>query len=746
VKGISPNWISRLSAFFVAALVVLSLYAGADAEDTATTAPIEEPAITEADREHWAFQPLTRPEVPNIGFEAWPQNDIDRFILAKLEAAELTPQPEASRVTLIRRLSFDLTGLPPTPQEIDDFLSDSASDAYERLVDRLLASSAYGERWAQHWLDLARFAETDGFEHDHVRPHAWRYRDWVIDALNADMPYDQFVTWQIAGDEVAPNNPDAVVATGFLLCGPDMPDINSQAERRHVFLNDMTATVGAVFLGLNIGCAQCHDHKYDPVSQLDFYHFRALFDPMDLFKDRPLFTAEQREQLPEVEEQKRAKLDEIQGMIAAQRQKMLSRRQAEQEKPQLKLDDKQLLKQASAQEKLAWEKLQKQLRDGKQMQLPGLRMGRVAALVDQSDVSSHLMIRGAHNRPGPVVQPAFLRIAESSTKPKNHRKDLNSPKGRRTELARWLTRPDHPLATRVIVNRIWQHHFGVGLVDSPSNFGVMGREPTHPELLDWLATEFPRRGWSFKQLHRLIVTSATYRQVSKTPAGAEVTWEKTLRIDPHNELLSRMNRRRLEGEAIRDAMLAASDQLNRRQGGPGVRPPLPQELVQTLLKNQWPVTEDEREHRRRSVYLFVRRNLRYPLFEVFDRPDTNQSCPRRDRSTIAPQALTMLNSEFSLTAAKWLCGRLLEEAPQDASAQITACYRCALGRAPTEKELQTGLRFLDEDAEALRGASRGDNDLAAPDPLPAGVDAYAAAALTDYCLALFNLNEFLYID
>lgn len=634
----------------VAVGVAVAGVAAAAAESSLEAVPPERP-LTAADRGHWSFQPLVRPEVPEVRNSAWPVNPVDCFILARLEPEGLLPTPEADRLTLLRRVTFDLTGLPPPPAEIAAFIADDAPDAYERLVDRLLASPAYGERWAQHWLDLARFAETDGFEHDYVRPDSWQYRDWVIAALNADLPYDEFVRLQLAGDELRPNDPAARIATGFLLCGPDMPDINSQEERRHTFLNEMTATVGSVFLGLQLGCAQCHDHKYDPISQYDFYRLRAVFDPA----------------------------------IRMQKDQQVRALQAERDAPE-----------------------------------------------------SYLMIRGDYRRRGPAVEPAFVPIAN----PWGDRVPAeNTGVPRRTALANWLTRADHPLALRVIANRLWQHHFDRGIVATPSDFGSMGEPPTHPELLDWLALELPCRGWSLKQMHRLLVTSATYRQESKPPRtedgsrqaagaplasngrpeppdGAVESWARARQRDPENRLLWRMNRRRLEGEAIRDAMLAASGVLSQRRGGAGVRPPLPPELTATLLKDQWPVSPDREDHVRRSIYLFVRRNLRYPLFEAFDKPDTNQSCPRRNRSTIAPQALVMLNAEDSRTAARALAATLTGECGSDLPAQIRSAYLRAFGRPPREAELASARKFLEEDS----------------------------AALPDFCWALLNMSEFIYVD
>jgi hypothetical protein len=464
-----------------------------------------EPPVTAADREHWAFRPLARPELPAVKDGNWSRTFVDRFILARIEAAGLAPMPQADRRTLIRRVTFDLTGLPPTPADIDRFVSDDALDAYEKLLDRLLESTAYGERWAQHWLDLVRFAETDGFEHDLERPNAWRYRDWVIEALNADLPYDEFIRLQLAGDELHPEDATSAVATGFLLCGPDMPDINLIEERRHNFLNDMTGTVGSILLGLQVGCAQCHDHKFDPISQHDFYRLRAFFDPAEVFKDHPLpkppGTLEPSESGPA------ARLKEL--SIEIQSLEESARRKLKAENPDLQPTPQDILEALSDEEqsKHATVSMEIELLK-KTYKPPEVPHGRTVRERFAELKPSHVMLRGDFRREGPEVLPAFLRIANPEKLGVAMPATDTRTTRRRTQLAEWVTRADNPLATRVIVNRIWQHHFGRGLVETASDFGKMGSEPTHPELLDWLATEFPKQGWSLKKLHKLLLSSA----------------------------------------------------------------------------------------------------------------------------------------------------------------------------------------------------------------------------------------------
>ena len=676
-------------------LIVFSsvpLFASADDKGV----PVE-PPVTESDRDFWSFRRLERPAFPMVENSEWCRTPVDRFILSRLEVAGLHPAAEADRHALLRRVTFDLTGLPPSPAEIAAFEADREPGAYERVVDRLLSTRAYGERSAQHWLDLARYAETDGFEHDLVRPNAWRYRDWVIDAFNNDMPYDEFVRLQLAGDEINPESMAAQVATGFLMCGPDMPDINLQEERRHTVLNGVTATIGSVLLGLQLECAACHDHKYDPISQYDFYRLRAFFDSADLLNEHPLPSADADAAKAAFLANQRTEWNRLESELA----------QARNDRP---ADESRIAE------------LEAELKAVKTAKPPPAPMGRVVRHRADAGSESYLWLRGDFRRRGPAVEPAFLRVVADDA---DDAVNETSVALRRSELADWLTQAEHPLVTRVIVNRLWQQHFGRGLCATTSDFGFMGEWPTHPELLDWLATELPRQGWSLKRMHRLIVTSNAYRSAahwsSDWSGSQDEAFQELVSADPGNELLGRMSRRRLDAEAIRDAMLSASGLLCRHAGGPGVRPQLPNEVVDTLLKNQWPVTENETDHRRRSVYLFVRRNLTYPMFDAFDRPDTNRSCPRRGETTTAPQALHLLNSGFSRRCANELAGRLKVESDGTAAQQVESLYRRVLGRFPDSSELRRAVEFLDQGS----------------DP---------EAALSDLCLALFNLNEFIYLD
>lgn len=729
-------------------LVNFSASRAAADDDEASPAAIVERKIEPAERDHWAYLPLGDAEPPQVDDPRWQRNPIDRFIKQRLERAGVEPMPRAGRTTLLRRLYVDLTGLPPTPDEVRAFLSDERPDAYERLVDRLLASPAYGERYAQHWLDLARFAETDGFEHDLLRPNAWRYRDWVIDALNRDLPYDEFVGLQLAGDELRPGDPQAAVATGFLLCGPDMPDINLQDERRHLVLNEMTATTGAVFLGMQYGCAQCHDHKFDPLTIHDFYRLRAFFESADVFREHPIPTSEEAAAHAAAEaawtREDRDGAKRLRALDDLARQRFREKNPDEQpslEQALAELDDDQRA-----------ERDRLDVRIASLPPLPELPRGRVFRAGKARP--GHVYLRGDFRRPGPMVESGFPQVLlpESAD-------DCGPPSGgvapaSRAALVDWLMSDGHPLTSRVIANRLWQWHFGQGLSSTPSDFGVMGAEPTHPELLDWLSRELSRGGWSLKRMHRLLATSETY-QLASSPhdpqwsdderALAQKIWRESSQSDGDNELLWRRDRVRLEGEAVRDALLAAGNRLSPRRGGPGVRPPLPPEVTGTLLKNQWNVTADEEDHRRRSIYLFVRRNLRYPLFDVFDRPDTNASCPQRHESTTATQSLVLLNSAFSLDCARQLARELRNESPHDRAAQVDGAYLRLLGRAASAAEQQIAAEFL-AGQEALLQRERA----AAADAQAAAItideSALSAAALADLCLALINASEFVYVD
>jgi hypothetical protein len=717
--------------------------------------------LGETPARHWAFQSVCQKALPKVQNQIWAKTPVDRFILAGLESAGLAPAPSANREQLIRRVTFGLLGLPPTPEEIDAFARDRSPDAFDRLVDRLLASPRYGERWARHWLDLARYAESDGFEHDAVRPHSWRYRDYVIQSFNADKPYDRFLREQIAGDELWPDSPEALTATAFNLLGPDMVDSADQVQRRLNTLNDMTDVSASVFLGLTLGCARCHNHKFDPLTQHDYFAMQAFFAPATFQSERAIPTAAERAAYDRAqtayEEASRALRQQIDELEAPHRERLFqeklaalsedaqlahktpkSQRTVEQENTvqetagMVKVSETELAKALSGADRTRRQSLQNELK--KIPNPPSLPATMALANTNGVAPRTFILARGDYQQPGDEVEPGFPAILGSSRREEAQTSKAQNPNSgsqsepsflalsatsKRAALAAWLASPANPLTARVLVNRIWQHHFGRGLVATPSDFGTRGARPTHPELLDWLAGEFVAQGWSIKALHRLILRSTAYQQSSESSPEA-------LERDPENKLFSRQNRVRLEGEAIRDSLLAVSGRLNPTMFGPSVLPPLPADLA-TSAKN-WTANFVAADHARRSIYVFARRNLRFPFFEVFDAPDNNVTCPERGRSVTAPQALTLLNSEEVLTASGAAATRVMQEA-SSTDERIRRAFQLTLGRAPTASELEKRRLFLRE--------HRGGNQ-APTQP--------AQTEFTALCRALFNLNAFVFVE
>jgi hypothetical protein len=695
---------------------------------TLVLAPSAVPAADPPVPDDWAFKRPTRPEIPNIQSQSPGENPVDAFLLARLEATKLTYAPPADKRTLLRRVTFDLTGLPPTPEEISAFLKDNSPDAYEKVVDRLLASPHFGERAALAWLDAVRYAESDGYKADDPRPDAWRYRDYVIASFNADKPYDRFVLEQLAGDELFPGDPQALVATGFLRHYPYEYNAVNLAEKRQDILNDITDTTAAAFLGLTLGCAKCHDHKTDPIAQVDYYRFQAFFAGF-WPQDRPLQgeaaaryaaweakTADVRRQMEELEKPYRDKEMARQRSRHQEEYVKLLDIPEEQRTPWQRqialMVEKQVYgvkqdwsKNMKGEEKERYEGLAKSLAELSKERPPAPPTAMTMTDVGPAAPPTHRLVRGNWRAPGKEVVPGFLsaiddRDAEVTPTP-------HGTTGRRAALARWIASPENPLTARVAVNRVWQQLFGRGIVATPADFGTTGERPTHPELLDWLAIDLTAHGWRLKHTYRQIVTSAAYRQSAVADHG--------LRADPDNKLLWRMPRKRLDGEALRDAMLAVSGRLNPKAGGPSVYPELPAELKAPAGK--WPVSADPAERDRRSVYVAVKRNLRYPFFTLFDSPDRNEVCARRFVSTTAPQALTLLNDEMVLGVAKAFAARVAKE-----DDGVGAAFELALGRPPDTEERQAAEEFL-----RRHGGERGE-------------------AVVDLCHALLNLNEFVYVD
>ncbi len=625
---------------------------------------------------HWAFQPVQNPRPPQVANPSWLRTPVDAFTLSALEQRGWRPAGPANRRMLIRRVYFDLVGLPPDPDAVEAFVQDTSPDAYERVVDQLLASPHYGERWAQPWLDVVRYAESEGFEYDRHLPGAWRYRDYVIESLNHDKPFDQFVREQIAGDELESQNETLQAAAIFHRLGAvrrnaGNPDI---ALSRNEVLTERTNIIGDVFLGLTVGCARCHNHKLEPISQKDYYRLQAYLAATAEHNDS--LVSQQRQQAWEVT------TEALEEQIAALKRK--------------------LTKANGEGEKSAIEQELETLRSQLPAPLPTIPTIRNDW---HHRTPIHLLRRGEWEQNGLLVGPRPLRVLVSPSV-EELASDVRHP---RTHLARWLTDREHPLTARVMVNRLWQQHFGVGLVKTANDFGLHGDRPSHPELLDWLATQLMENSWRLKPIHRLIVLSSTYRQSSEvSPSAASTNAKSDLQsMDPENRLLWHFSRRRLSAEELRDAMLAVAGKLNLQRGGPSVMVPVDQELVQLLYHpDQWRVAGDVDQHDRRSIYLMAKRNLRLPFLEVFDTPGLQTSCNSRRLSTHAPQALELLNGRFSNAMAKAFAERLRRESNHEPKLMIGRAFQLAAWTRTHSVERELSLSFLRE--SAARGVCLGD--------------------------------------
>lgn len=726
--------------------------------------------ITPEDRAYWAFQPVNPPAVPKVKDSRWVRNPIDNFILAKMEKAGVQPSPPADKITLLRRAYLDLIGLPPTLEEVDAFLADKSPKAFSKAVDRLLDSPQYGERWARHWLDLARYAESEGFKADETRPNAWRYRDYVINSFNADKPYDRFVCEQIAGDELWPDDSQARVATAFNRHYPDESNARNLVQRRQDILNDMTDATSAVFMGLTASCARCHDHKYDPILQADYYRLQAFFantaakDDIALVSDKELKnyqekrghweeqTRDIREQMSVIEKPRRD------ALVKEYFDKYPSEIQAALKKPEAELNpmDRWLVWKAhqylgpdshefvgatsvvvnglKRQAREQWDDLKEQLDKFAPSRPADLPIGSALVDINGDAPKTFVLSRGVFDQPRAEVQPGFLSVLGTNDATIVPPKNLNST-GRRTALAKILTDPKNPLTARVMVNRIWGWHFGRGIVGTPSDFGTRGEKPTHPELLDWLASEFVKNAWSIKHIHRLILNSSAWQESSGYS-------EIAAKADPDDKLLWHFPRQRLEGETIRDSALAVAGLLNPAMGGPSVFPELPTGMPAPM--GGWKVSAKEDERHRRSVYIFVRRNTRYPMFDAFDEPDPHESCPRRNVTTSPIQALTLLNSQLTLEWAESFAGRVLENAGPSVDKQIDTAFRLAYGRGPDAEEAKTSESFFQSQREIITERESKGETLSLPSKLPDGADRAGAATLVDFCHTLLNMDEFVY--
>ena len=732
---------------------------------------VEDPPIPAEARAYWAFQKPTRKPLP-MGRYATMENPIDAFVNGALKEHGLQPAPRADERALVRRAYLDLTGLPPTPAEIAQYLNDASSQRWAHLINRLLDSPHYGERWGRHWLDVARYADSNGFEHDFDRPNAWRYRDYVIRSFNEDKPYDLFLKEQIAGDELDHVSRESLIATGFLRCYAKVGfREKDNPQFRYDYLDDMIATIGRGILGLTVQCARCHNHKFDPILQTDYYRMEAsLFGYVEV--DHPLTTPEAaagfekknaeidarikplKQQIRDIEKPYRdillpeqyksfpenvqiairtpeAQRTPGQALLAAQ---IIRTVDVSDREIQRIMRPEDLKRKQELDERI--KKIEKErpdaipvamgITDGDYRFAPdgagdepepgkGVKQEVTAGSFLFDGVGryrpppSYFLFHGDYQSRGPMMEPGFIKVITFGNPPTAIAPADGSTSGRRRALAEWLTSPENPLTARVIVNRVWHHHFGRGLVATLDNFGKMGEKPTHPELLDWLACDLMDHGWSLKYLQRLIMTSDVYQRASQFENAANQA------KDADDTYLWRFRMQRLDAEVVRDAILAASGALNVEMYGPPVFPKLQPEVLHAMNKGIWEESEDTPKVWRRSVYVYRKRGLPFPMFEVFDLPDQNITCGRRNVSTVPTQALTLLNDDFVLRQAQLFADRVAESAPNDKAAQIRTAYEIALGRLPSEEERSLARDFLEKHK------------------------------LVDFTHVLMNLNEFLYI-
>jgi hypothetical protein len=673
----------------------------------------------------WAYLPVKRPAEPAVQLKGWVRTPVDAFVLAKLEAKGLKPSPEADRATYIRRATLDAWGIIPTTEEVKAFVGDKSPQAYEKLIDRLLASPRYGERQGRRWLDLSRYADSDGYNADGTRPNIWRYRDYVIKSFNEDKPFDRFIKEQIAGDELWPDNNEALIATGFLRNFPDEVNARDLNLKKQEVANDLTDTVGTVFLGTTFNCAQCHDHKFDKISQKEYYQFQSFFvntswrDDVKLLK--PKDEAEYRVKLAkweaatkEIRDQQEALLkpiidkaesDRLSGFVPETRLS-ITKPEAERSAYDRWIYHRNLwtlqgrtrnaantLRTRDKESYARYAKLAEELKkfDDIKPKEPGY-ISTLTELGHADAPPTYVLFKGTYDRRLEEVQPGFPALL-TDAKPAILPTAISS--GRRTAVANWLADASNPLTARVFVNREWGQIFGAGILETVNDFGKMGGKPSNPELIDYLADSFVQNGWSVKKLQRQIFLSAVYRQSSAARADTAV-------VDPTNRLLASFPRQRLEAEQIRDSLLAASGLLEEKVGGPAVFPPLPPNIDIGGQRQAWPTSENPHDHHRRSVYVFVRRNSPYPLLDTFDWANPQLVHNKREVTTTAPQALALVNSELVFEWSKALAGRVIREAPKSEGAQIERLYQILYSRAPDGFEKAKLLAFLDSQEAITR--------------------------------------------
>ena len=687
----------------------------------ADSGPIKKgpPPVNAETMRFWSFRPVKRPAPPKVKNAAWVRGPIDAFILSKLEAKHLTPAAPAAKIALLRRATYDLIGLPPTPAQVRAFLADTSPKAYEKVIDRLLASPQYGERWGRHWLDLVRYAESNSFERDNPKPFVWRYRDYVIKSFNDDKPYDQFVREQLAGDELPNASAESLVATGYYRLGTWDDEPADPEQARYDELDDIVATTGQTFLGLTVNCARCHDHKLDPIPQKDYYRLLSFFQGTTRYGGlqdgkgysfeenslRPIAPLEAQKRYAAESAEYKKKLAELETEISAT-ETLAAKDFTPVEKEEFKREDRRVVivkKRVPAsvsEEQFARYEAAFQQRDAlRKAPPPGLEM---ALCVTETPTipASHVMLRGNPHVPGDEVKPAFISVLAPPAPVIGTINPNVRSSGRRLALADWIASPQNQLTARVMANRVWQYHFGRGIVRTSSNFGFQGSPPTHPELLDWLASELVKNGWKLKPLHRMIMLSSAYRMGSQADAGA-------LAKDPENDLFWRFDRRRLDAEEIRDSILAADSGLDLKMRGPSVYPTLPAEVLagQSMPGHNWNTSLPE-EQKRRSIYLHSKRSVAIPLLANFDAADTDFTCPVRFATTQPTQALGMLNSAFVNEQAQIFADASAKQAGSDPAKQVRTALWRVLQREPTVKEINRGVTFMQTMQTNTASASR----------------------------------------
>lgn len=734
----------------------------------------------------WSWQPVQHPSEPQVKQKSWVRTPIDAFVLARLESKGVKPSPDADRATFIRRATLDAWGVIPSPEEVKAFVADRSPDAYEKLVDRLLSSSRYGERQARRWLDLARYADSTGFQNDTTRPNMWRYRDYVINAFNQDKPYDRFIKEQLAGDEIAPDDQNALIATGFLIGYPDNYNSRDLVQRKYQIETDMTDTVGLAFLGQTVGCARCHNHKTDKITQKDYFSLQAFFANTSVNEKVALATkGEQEKQYEEAQARYQAATKEIrakqkaildtvrEAAIKYHKERYLTDSREAIFKPEaqwtpldrwvnhrlenvsterdvenyLKLvaeDKNHPQRTKDSEEKwVEFKKLAEQLKKFDDLK-PASGSKWISATTELGHPESpatHIRFTGTHERPLDEVQPAFP-AALTDEKPNIVPSATSS--GRRTALANWIASPKNPLTARVFVNRVWNQYFGTGIVKTVSDFGKAGDKPSNPELLDYLANNFVSEGWSVKKLHRQILLSSVYRQSSAHRQDA-------YKADPDNQLLAVFPRKRLDAEEIRDSLLVASGQLEDKIGGPAVFPPMPANVIvgnNTFDNNPlWKVSKDARDFNRRSLYVFTRRSVPYPMLEVFDPANPQLVHSKRDVTTTPLQALTLFNSDIVFGWSQALAGRVINEAGNNESAQVDRLYQILFARNADKSEKAALHEFLSKQEKIIKGkAAEGKFVVSVPSGLKSvqAQDPIRLAAFVDLVHTVTNSNEFSY--